>query len=33
MLIAGWDETLGDTELYFIDAYSSMVKVNKAAHS
>lgn len=33
LVIAGYDEELGDAALYFVDAYSSMAKVNKAAHS
>eukprot|EP00392_Amoebophrya_sp_AT5.2_P015547 g15753.t1 len=33
MVIAGYDEEVGDAELYFMDAYASCAKVNKAAHS
>lgn len=33
LIIAGYDEESKDASLYFIDAYSSMAKVNKAAHS
>ena len=31
-LIAGWDKEKGEAELFFMDAYSSLAKVNKAAH-
>merc|ERR1712194_106264 len=33
LLVAGYDKEADDASLYFIDAYSSMAKVNKAAHS
>lgn len=33
LIIAGYDEQDQDAALYFVDAYSSMAKVNKAAHS
>lgn len=33
LIIAGFDQVTKKAELYFLDAYSSMVKVNKAAHS
>lgn len=32
LVIAGYDEEEKDAGLYFVDAYSSMAKVNKAAH-
>lgn len=33
LLIAGYDDATGEASLYFLDMYSSMAKVNKAAHS
>lgn len=33
LIIAGYDEEEDDASLYFVDTYSSMAKVNKAAHS
>jgi len=33
LLIAGFDDATGEASLYFLDMYSSMAKVNKAAHS